>query len=261
MNDPTWVAFIALSLASGWCFQYLLTQEMHGSDAPSRKAFVFSFLSVFFPALFAVCLASEDQRLSLAVQLRLSISQSVYFLYALSFPICVIALGHFGRGILRNQPLRPLLPSLGLLKQMIPLMMVFFVWGFLEEIGWRGFLAQGLLVKLGPVITAIITGVLWSLWHLPQMLFSQQLRASMKEYRVSGTILWGVQCALYGVMLAWLQFHSGSFIVPTLAHALINIVANISEAGLGSSKNPLWDGPSGALAVGGALLLCLTLFF
>ena len=46
-------------------------------------------------------------------------------------------------------------------------LLTFFFTGAPEEFGWRGFLQKELQKKYNPLITALIIGLVWGLWHLP----------------------------------------------------------------------------------------------
>ncbi len=46
-------------------------------------------------------------------------------------------------------------------------LLTFFFTGGPEEFGWRGFLQKELQKKYNPLITALIIGFVWALWHLP----------------------------------------------------------------------------------------------
>jgi len=41
-----------------------------------------------------------------------------------------------------------------------------------EELGWRGYALPRLLTKWGPAVSGLIVGLVWTLWHVPAMLFS-----------------------------------------------------------------------------------------
>ena len=97
----------------------------------------------------------------------------------------------------------------------IPINMIF---TFGEEFGWRGYLLPR-LSPLGGVQAAIITGVVWGLWHAPLII--------LNDYNYPGHPWLGVlMMVLFTVALsmifAWLRFRSGSIWPSTLAHAAIN---------------------------------------
>lgn len=41
-----------------------------------------------------------------------------------------------------------------------------------EELGWRGYALPRLLMRWGPAISGLIIGIVWTIWHVPAMLFS-----------------------------------------------------------------------------------------
>ncbi len=51
--------------------------------------------------------------------------------------------------------------------------------GGLEEVGWRGFLQPLLEKKLSFVLTSLIIGVVWGLWHLPLWLVQSANQSDM----------------------------------------------------------------------------------
>jgi uncharacterized protein len=89
-----------------------------------------------------------------------------------------------------------------------------------EEIGWRGFLAPQLAKVTSFTKTALIGGVIWSMWHYPLLLFA--------DYN-SGTSAW-FALACFTVMviaisfpLAWLRLRSGSLWTGAILHASHNL--------------------------------------
>jgi membrane protease YdiL (CAAX protease family) len=89
-----------------------------------------------------------------------------------------------------------------------------------EEIGWRGFLTPRLIARLGFTKGALATGVIWTAWHLPILLFA--------DYN-SGTPWWfGMPCFLVmvvsiSIVLAWLRLRSGSVWPCAILHASHNL--------------------------------------
>ena len=89
-----------------------------------------------------------------------------------------------------------------------------------EEIGWRGFLTPNLVARWGFTGGAVVTGILWTLWHLPLLLFA--------DYH-SGTPWWfGLSCfavmvVSLSVMLTWLRLASNSVWPCAIFHASHNL--------------------------------------
>jgi membrane protease YdiL (CAAX protease family) len=90
-----------------------------------------------------------------------------------------------------------------------------------EEIGWRGFLVPELMKFNSFTATALISGIIWSLWHVPLILWS--------NYN-SGTPAWyGISCFAIMVisisfLFAWLRMRSGSLWPAVLLHAAHNAI-------------------------------------
>jgi len=89
-----------------------------------------------------------------------------------------------------------------------------------EEIGWRGFLVPELFKKVGFTGTAVISGVVWSCWHYPLLIWG--------DYN-SGTPTWyGLTCFTAMVislsfLFAWMRLRSGSLWTGALLHASHNL--------------------------------------
>ncbi|MBX3253565.1 MAG: CPBP family intramembrane metalloprotease [Chitinophagaceae bacterium] len=89
-----------------------------------------------------------------------------------------------------------------------------------EEIGWRGFLVPELFKSLGYTKTSFITGLVWSLWHYPILLFA--------DYN-SGTPAWyGLTCFTIMVIsisfiFSWFRIKSGSLWTGAILHASHNL--------------------------------------
>ncbi|MGC4035897.1 MAG: type II CAAX endopeptidase family protein [Chitinophagaceae bacterium] len=89
-----------------------------------------------------------------------------------------------------------------------------------EEIGWRGFLVPELYNRIGYTKTALLSGLIWSLWHYPILLFA--------DYN-SGTPAWyGLSCFTTMVIaisfvFAWLRIRSGTLWTGVLLHASHNL--------------------------------------
>lgn len=89
-----------------------------------------------------------------------------------------------------------------------------------EEIGWRGFLVPELYKRLDYTKTSLLTGIIWSVWHYPILLFA--------DYN-SGTPAWyGLSCFTVMVIsisfvFTWYRLKSGSLWTGVLLHASHNL--------------------------------------
>jgi uncharacterized protein len=89
-----------------------------------------------------------------------------------------------------------------------------------EEIGWRGFLVPELFKNIGFTGTALISGVVWSCWHYPLLIWA--------DYN-SGTATWyGLTCFTVMVIsiafvFAWMRLKSGSVWTAALLHTSHNL--------------------------------------
>ena len=89
-----------------------------------------------------------------------------------------------------------------------------------EEIGWRGFLVPQLAKNYSYTTTALISGIIWSLWHYPILIYA--------DYN-SGTPVWfGLTCFTLMVVsisfvFAWMRLKSGSLWTGVLLHASHNL--------------------------------------
>lgn len=129
-----------------------------------------------------------------------------------------------------------------------------------EEIGWRGFLVPELARRTTFTRTALVSGVVWALWHLPLFLFA--------GYQ-GGPPLWSaLPCFLIltlslSVVLAWLRLRSGSVWPAVLLHASHNlfILHVFSPLTVGTGVTRYLTGEGGlALAVVGVGLAALVLW-
>jgi membrane protease YdiL (CAAX protease family) len=90
-----------------------------------------------------------------------------------------------------------------------------------EEIGWRGLLVPELAKVTTFTKTALISGAIWTMWHVPILVFA--------DYN-NGTPVWyGLTCFAVLVMsisflFAWMRLRSGSLWTGAVLHASHNLV-------------------------------------
>jgi membrane protease YdiL (CAAX protease family) len=89
-----------------------------------------------------------------------------------------------------------------------------------EEIGWRGYLVPELAKVTSFTKTALISGAIWTAWHVPILVFA--------DYN-NGTPVWyGLACFAVLVMsisflFAWMRLRSGSLWTGVFLHASHNL--------------------------------------
>jgi membrane protease YdiL (CAAX protease family) len=95
-------------------------------------------------------------------------------------------------------------------------LLTFFFTGGPEEFGWRGFLQKELQKKYNPLITVLIIGFVWALWHLPL----HYNGFYPPEYTFSSHFLIIFQLT---ILFLWLYNKSGySILAVIILHALNN---------------------------------------
>lgn len=85
-----------------------------------------------------------------------------------------------------------------------------------EELGWRGFLLPRLQKKFHPVFSAVIVGVIWSLWHLPLFVIS----ATGYDNSFLGYMAFTI---ILSIEITWIYNRTnGSLLFPILIHGIDN---------------------------------------
>lgn len=110
------------------------------------------------------------------------------------------------------------------------------VGGLGEEIGWRGFLYRE-SERLGFWPSCLFIGVVWGLWHVPQVLLGHLEHGS----RLVGAALFVVMVILYTPLFNYIRLRSGSSVAAALFHASGNASAMIAVAPT-RGADPLWTG-------------------
>jgi membrane protease YdiL (CAAX protease family) len=90
-----------------------------------------------------------------------------------------------------------------------------FLTGLGEEIGWRGYLLPR-LIKAKVRFPILIGGIVWATWHMPFVLITFQ----HKPY-VTAALYW-ILCVIVAVFIGWLRLASGSVFVAGMAHGAYN---------------------------------------
>lgn len=99
-----------------------------------------------------------------------------------------------------------------------------FLWGGgNEELGWRGFALPRLQERYNPLISGLIVGVVWTLWHAPPGIVEL------------GFVQWAVDLPFYmitvtgiSIVATWLYNRSGGSVLLTMVfHASVNATQSL----------------------------------
>jgi len=154
------VIFIAVTLAVSWSFTIVIFSK------PERVQF-FPFI-MLFPAAIGIIMNSIRYRsvskvfkpVTNRINIRSVLFAFFYPVLFLAITAIVVVLTGFGEFNSDKLSGLALYPSLGTIA-----------FGFLlifgEEYGWRGFLLKELAATKGKIISAIIVGLVWAVWHGP----------------------------------------------------------------------------------------------
>lgn len=191
-------AFIAIVFASTWAMTGLLSISL-----------MFGLVALFGPALGAVVVSWAEGSLGdLRQRFGVRRASPRLYLVALGLPLSIAAGAAFlwtlsGHGA----------PGIGTVSA---IELVIFVLVVGEETGWRGFLLPRLRERLSLPAAGIVSGIVWSLWHLPIYLQPGQGLAAFGVFA-----WWTIPFAL--VMAFVVERARSSILVATVMHGAANI--------------------------------------
>jgi membrane protease YdiL (CAAX protease family) len=89
-----------------------------------------------------------------------------------------------------------------------------------EEIGWRGFLVPELAKVTNFTGTALISGLIWSVWHYPVLIFGGYNAGTPAWYAL---ICFTMMVVSISFVFAWMRLKSGSLWTGVFLHASHNL--------------------------------------
>jgi uncharacterized protein len=211
--------YFVLAFAFTWALWVPAALEARGLISPLPVPA--TFLGAFGPMVAAIVVtALEGGRaglrslLSRIVRWRVA---PVWYGVAILGPL-VITLGAIAlHVVLGGQP-----PSLGLMIGALPTLVITVVYMTItvalgEEVGWRGYALPALQARYSALLSSLILGVLWALWHLPVFFNPDTLYSNLPF------ALWLAYAVPLAVIITWL-FNSagGSVLMAIVFHAVIN---------------------------------------
>jgi membrane protease YdiL (CAAX protease family) len=118
------------------------------------------------------------------------------------------------------------------------------VFGFGEELGWRGYLLPKLMV-LGKLKAYVLLGVVWGLWHLPLILIG----FTYPGQPVLGVLVFIALTTTFGIYLNELTLRHRSSILAGWVHGVFNSQKLGIWTVLFPSVNPLLGGFAGMVGI------------
>lgn len=115
------------------------------------------------------------------------------------------------------------MPAAELLETLIPLVVIYFVFAFFEEIGWRGYLAPKVSELNDGLLGHALVGLIWAPWHLPYM---SELWAHTGEAPLTLLPRFVLGTIISSVVYGEIRLRTGSAWPAVLMHWLGNVLAN-----------------------------------
>lgn len=118
--------------------------------------------------------------------------------------------------------------------ELLEMVILFFLYnviygGLSEEPGWRGFALPRLQSKLSPLVSSLVLGLFWAVWHAPARF------GGIEAKSVSDTIVeWGL-ILVVTVILTWFYNRTnGSILITALMHPAMNTTGQFLTGSLGA---------------------------
>ena len=93
-----------------------------------------------------------------------------------------------------------------------------------EEIGWRGFAAKMMMNRYGYLLTGVLLGAIWSIWHYPLFFLNGQYHIANYYVHIPTHLVYHMALTL--LMVYFLIETNGSVLLAIILHMISNIMAN-----------------------------------
>jgi membrane protease YdiL (CAAX protease family) len=112
-----------------------------------------------------------------------------------------------------------------------------------EEIGWRGYLQGKLLQRHSILVTGLLMGIFWGIWHFPLFLIKGMFHEHIPLDQFAITVV------LMSIIICFLQVKAQSGIWPALImHTFMNLTQEVTPL-FNASGHTLWSITNLLLAV------------
>lgn len=97
-----------------------------------------------------------------------------------------------------------------------------------EELGWRGFALNELQKKHSPLVSALIVGFWWGLWHLPTWFTNGFMGIDLLKY----IVFFMISIITVTIIMATFYNLNKNLLIPIIIHQLFNFLTGIINADL-----------------------------
>jgi membrane protease YdiL (CAAX protease family) len=233
------VAYLLIAFGLAWPSLEMIYRLK--ATVPAALLSLLQVFAVFAPAIACFVVRKWVTREGFAdAGLRLRLRKWPYYVVAWLLPvvvvICLVVLAPlFGAGRADfsldrgykfaasfGKPIPPWLPHSLVILACVFLVEAIFAAPLLfgEEFGWRGYL-QKRLFPSNPVLSAVATGIIWGLWHMPAALRGYSFPDNPK---IGAFVMYPIGGVLFSIIFGWLVLKTGSIWSSSLAHASTNVI-------------------------------------
>ena len=254
--------YIALAYAGSWILWLpaLLGRKNLGLlpyELPAAASVVLNQLALFagpfLASLVMARLTTGSLKIWTASLLRWRVPLVAYLLALVAIPAAVIAVPVILPGETAGGPE---LSGPALVIVSLVMGVAYLIGGPLqEEVGWRGFALPRLQERTLPLSAAVILGIVWGGWHLPQFLIAEWETPHRDVGDLFAFLAFTVAAS---IVLSWITNTArGSVLLAVLAHNAINWALSVWEKATGQKVTSLWPAVLG-LAVLAVIAVAVT---
>lgn len=143
------------------------------------------------------------------------------------FETAIAAAGQSADDLASQMPPAPVMLAIALASSLTIAPFINMVPAFGEELGWRGMLFPTLAEFMSPRGAAVVSGIIWGLWHAPAIAMGHNYGMDYAGFPVAGIATMTLLCTAMSCWLSLLRQRSASVWPCALAHGAFNAVANI----------------------------------
>lgn len=139
-----------------------------------------------------------------------------WYLLALAGPLAIFGLA--AALTIATGAAADIVPRVDPIQLVVTLATTLVLVGLFEEVGWRGYALPQLQQRMGSLPAALVLGLIWALWHLPELISDSSGQRPAAPF--------AIMVLAQSVLLTWLYLRTaGSLPIVIVAHAAIDSIA------------------------------------